>query len=68
MIFKYLSRSASLEETLSKEDKAHLLQIPVMDVKIDGKSSPLMVGSQRTSASLIRCFEGTERKILYPTL
>ncbi len=53
---------------LSKEIKAELLVIPAMDITIDGKGSPLMVGLRRTTASLFRCFEGTTRKVLYPTL
>lgn len=51
---------------LSKETKSRLLKIPVLDVVIDGKKSPLMIASQRTTASLYDCFEGTSRKILYP--
>ena len=55
--------------TLSdKEIKAELLAIPAIDITIDGKGSPLMVGLRRTTASLFRCYEGTARKILYPTL
>jgi CRISPR-associated protein Cas1 len=46
--------------------KKQLLSIPTLDMKIDGKRSPLMVGLQRTTASLVDCFEGTTRKILYP--
>jgi CRISP-associated protein Cas1 len=53
---------------LNTELKARLLVIPAMDVIIDGKSSPLMIATQRTTASLNECFEGTSRKILYPTL
>lgn len=37
---------------LSKELKQKLLQIPTIDVVIDGERSPLMVGVQRTTASL----------------
>jgi CRISPR-associated protein Cas1 len=55
-------------EELTPEIKKKLLQIPVIDVVIDGKSSPLMVGVQRTTASLASCFEGETRKILYPVL
>lgn len=56
------------EEELTPSIKKHLLQIPAMDIIIDGKNSPLMVGMQRTTASLSSCFEGTGRKILYPEL
>jgi CRISPR-associated protein Cas1 len=48
--------------------KKMLLEIPAMDVKIDGEKSPLMNAVQRTTASLAKCFEGTSRKLLYPEL
>jgi CRISPR-associated protein Cas1 len=56
------------QEELTPELKKKLLQIPVIDVLIDGKSSPLMIGVQRTTASLASCFEGLTRKILYPVM
>jgi CRISPR-associated protein Cas1 len=55
-------------EELTPEIKQKLLQIPVLDILIDSNSSPLMVGVQRTTASLSACFEGTVRRILYPEL
>ena len=55
---KYLDMSPSMKKAL--------LEIPAMDVKIDGKKSPLMNAVQRTTASLAKCFEGATRKILYP--
>jgi len=54
--------------SLNKKAKEQLLSIPVIDVTIDGQSSPLMNAVQRTTASVYACFEGTERKILYPKL
>lgn len=59
---------SELPDDLTKELKQELLQIPVLDISIDGKHSPMMVGLQRTTASLMQCFEGTERKIRYPML
>ena len=53
---------------LNKELKQKLLTIPAMDISIDGENSPLMVGLQRTTASLYKCFEGETRKIIYPEL
>jgi CRISPR-associated protein Cas1 len=53
---------------LTPELKRVLLQIPAMDVHIDGETSPLMVATHRTTASLARCFEGSTRKIVYPQL
>ena len=53
---------------LTPELKRKLLVIPTLDVVIDGKSSPLMVGLQRSTASLVACYEGTAKKILYPKM
>lgn len=51
---------------MSPSMKKALLEIPAIDVVIDGKKSPLMNAVQRTTASLAKCFEGTTRKLLYP--
>ena len=48
--------------------KKQLLEIPAMDVMIDGQKSPLMNAVQRTTASLAKCFETGSKKILYPSL
>lgn len=53
---------------MSPSMKKALLEIPAMDVRIDGKKSPMMNAVQRTTASLAKCFEGTARKILYPEM
>ena len=53
-------------ENLSKEIKAKLLQIPVLDVKINGQRSPLMIAAGQTTASLAKCYLGESRKIAYP--
>lgn len=53
---------------LTPKVKQALLVIPTLDVVIDNERSPLMVGMQRTTASLMQCFEGTKRKILYPVV
>lgn len=46
--------------------KKALLELPTIDVCIDGQKSPLMNAVQRTTASLAKCFEGTAKKVLYP--
>ena len=51
---------------LTREVKARLLTIPVLDVVIDGHRSPLMIAATSTTASLYKCFSGISRKILYP--
>jgi CRISP-associated protein Cas1 len=53
---------------MNESVKRKLLSIPVLDVVIDGEKSPLMVGMHRTTASLVRCFEGISKKILYPEI
>lgn len=56
------------ELELTKETKAELLQIPVLDVYLDGKKSPLMVATQLTTASLASCYQGESKKLKYPNL
>lgn len=54
------------EQELNKNIKQKLLEIPALDIVIDGKNSPLLVGLQRTTASLAACFEGESKRIIYP--
>ncbi len=53
---------------LSPALKRQLLVIPVMDVLMENKQSPLQVAVQRTTNSLAACFQGQQRQILYPEL
>ena len=53
---------------LTRELKAELLSIPVLDVTIDGKRSPLMIAASQTTASLYKCFSGELRRIIYPQM
>jgi len=53
---------------ISKSIKQQLLEIPTVDVFIENKRSPLMIGVQRTTASLAKCYAGEQRKILYPEI
>lgn len=54
--------------TITTEIKGRLLSIPVQDVVINGRRSPLMIGVGMTTASLYKCFSGELRKIAYPVL
>lgn len=56
------------ECSLTKAAKVRLLSIPVLDVSIDGHTSPLMVAASTTTSSLARCFGGDARKIVYPAM
>ena len=53
---------------LTTELKAKLLSLPVVEVGIQGRRSPLMVAVAQTTASLYKCFNGELRKIIYPEL
>ncbi len=53
---------------LTKELKAELLQIPVLDVMISNKRSPLMIAVSTTTSSLQKCYAGESRKIIYPII
>lgn len=56
------------ELCLSKEAKIKLLSVPVLDVEIDGHTSPLIVAVSTTTSSLAKCFAGELRKIIYPVM
>lgn len=64
----YISLNKNEELELTPEIKKELLQIPAMDVMIDGVNSPLMIAMQRTTASLQKCFAGYETSIIYPSI
>lgn len=66
MVFNLIKKKGLPEEGLTKEWKAELLQIPVLDVVISGKRSPLMIAVAQTTASLYKCYSGEIRKIVYP--
>ncbi len=66
MVYNMLQNEEITGDDISKEHKAKLLGIATVDVQIDGKKSPLMVGLPRTTNSLVECFDGSRRKIIYP--
>lgn len=53
---------------LTKGLKSKLLSIPILDVVINGRRSPLMIAVGMTTASLYKCYNGELRKIAYPTM
>jgi len=65
VVYEIIANGEAQDE-LNQSIKRQLLAIPQMDVLIDGDRSPLMVGVQRTTASLAKCFEGKQKKIVYP--
>ncbi len=53
---------------VTTELKKTLLSIPTLDIFFDAEKSPLMVGLQRTTASLAKCYMGETKEVVYPYL
>jgi len=68
LVFDIIWNTGAGDIELNNELKAKLLTIPVLDVKIDGQRSPLMVAMSQTTASLYKCFNGKSRKISFPEI
>jgi len=67
LVAEIVAQGAEITE-LTKPLKARLLEIPVLDVVINGARSPLMIAVGQTTASLYKCFSGEIRKISYPEM
>lgn len=67
LVLKIMAKYEDIS-SLTPALKAELLVIPTLDVTIEGKHGPLMVGVSQTTASLYKCFSGECRKISYPQL
>jgi CRISPR-associated protein Cas1 len=67
LIWQFVQEGEVLEP-MSKLHKVNILDLMNIDVSIAGKKSPLMIGVQRTTASLAQCIEGKAKKILYPEI
>lgn len=67
LVIEMLKQGGDISE-ITKQHKSQLLSIPVIDVNINGKNSPLMVAVKQTTASVAQCFAGEIRKIKYPYL
>lgn len=53
---------------IDKDVKYEFLSIPTLDVRINGRRSPLMVAVGLTTSSLYKCFCGEQRRIVYPEM
>ena len=67
LVAEIVDSGANISE-LTTDIKSKLLSIPVLDVVINGRRSPLMVGVGQTTASLYKCYSGEIRKIAYPIM
>lgn len=63
-----LTSERGYPEELTVDWKKELLQIPVIEVMLDGERRPLMVAVGQTASSVYKCFSGVVRKIIYPTM
>lgn len=59
---------ANGERELSKDVKAELLKLLYVDTFFDKVTRPLDVGLTLTTASLAKCFNGEQKKIVFPLL
>ena len=67
-IVRSIIDETSVVDALTQEFKVRLLKIPTIDVAMDDGKSPLMIATQRTAASLAKCYLGESRKILFPVV
>lgn len=66
VVYKLYKEGTIKDSIITKEHKQYLLSIPTIDVKSNGRKSPLQIALSRTTSSLVECFEGKRRKIIYP--
>lgn len=67
LVVSYTDENGCPEE-LTPDIKRVMLSVPVLDVRINGQRSPLMLATGQTAASLARCFSGENRKLLFPEI
>lgn len=67
IVRKIMDKTSAIEN-VTQELKVQLLKLPTVDVLLNGEQSPLMIATQRTAASLAKCYLGESKKILYPQL
>ena len=65
LVIEIMDEESDIEE-LTTSIKRKLLQIPVLDIVIEGKRSPLLIGVSRTTNSLYECYAKMRRTLLLP--
>jgi CRISPR-associated protein Cas1 len=68
LVTDMIRETGELPEELDKTHKAELLRIPTLDVIIGKETSPLLHAVLHTTASLARCYEGSQKKLALPEL
>ncbi len=68
LVADIIDRTDETPDFLTTAQKTELLQVPVLDVTIGGRTRPLMVAATETTASLARCFAGETRRLNLPEM
>ena len=66
-VMEMMQRWGGAQE-LNTEMKRELLGLPVREVRMGGRRSPMLVAVSQTTASLYKCYAGESRKIVYPEI
>lgn len=66
LVYDMLCDGCSCE--LTTDNKARLLELPTVEVKIDGLRRPLMIAAGITATSLSKCYSGVQRRLVYPII
>ncbi|MBS1550037.1 MAG: type II CRISPR-associated endonuclease Cas1 [Bacteroidetes bacterium] len=67
LVMQWIEKNPTIEE-LNQDFKAYILRIATMDVRIEDKTRPLMVGIKITTSSLYKCYTSEKRLMAYPEL
>lgn len=66
IVFDILTEDSQASITVA--NKIKLLNIPVTEVVIGGRRSPLVVAVSHITTSLVKCFRGESRRLTYPEM
>lgn len=61
-----LADDSRISEDLLTPEKMDFWSLASQDVRIDNVTSPMWNAMQRTAQSLVKCFDGSARKLLFP--
>lgn len=68
LVMQWLLNREELNEHLALKEKAFLLEILSLDTIFNKQKSPVMIALNKTASSLAFCFEGSQKKILFPKI
>ena len=68
IVYNLWQKTNNCDTDISKEQKQELLKLLSIDVHLTNTRRPLMVALSYTTASLVRCISGEQKKIDYPVM